>query len=182
LEYFLVSLDTQRKKKEVNLAGHPMKEETSKSCWTHENDFCAMKIATQIEMPEIHCSNCFLVWNLFIFLHFFGVTDILNLTIVSTKCLQNLRQFYAGSSILQRFQQIWTWLLLMVLELFSQCPNLRKSENPSSTKTMLSEAMHWTMWVNNSHPHHHTWASLITIWDMDTTNSARYLEHVQQHL
>jgi len=34
-----------------------------------------MRIATQIQMPEIHCSNGFLVWNLFTFLHFFGVTD-----------------------------------------------------------------------------------------------------------
>jgi hypothetical protein len=34
-----------------------------------------MRIATQIQMPEIHCSNGFLVWNLFFFLHFFGVTD-----------------------------------------------------------------------------------------------------------
>ncbi len=34
-----------------------------------------MRFATQIQMPEIHCSNGFLVWNPFIFLHFFGVTD-----------------------------------------------------------------------------------------------------------
>lgn len=146
-----------------------------------------MRIATQIQMPEIHCSNGFLVWNLFIFLHFFGVT-------------YSKRSFWIWQLLVQSVFKIscnflcWKWDSAMVPANLNMAPThgswafFAVSKSQKITKSFFHKNnAFWSntldnVWVNNSHPHHHTWASLIAIWDIGTTNSTRYLEHVQQHL
>jgi hypothetical protein len=145
-----------------------------------------MRIATQIQMPEIHCSNGFLVWNLFMFLHFFGVTDskrsfwiwqllVQSVFKISGNFMLEVR-FCKGSSKSEHGSYSWFLRFFAV----SKSQKIRKSffhKNHAFWSNALDN-----VWVNNSHPHHHTRASLIAIWDMGTTNSARYLEHVQKHL
>jgi len=119
-----------------------------------------MRIATQIQMPEIHCSNGFLVWNLFIFLHFFGVT-------------YSKRSFWIWQLLVQSVFKIscnflcWKWDSAMVPANLNMAPThgswafFTVSKSQKITKSFFHKInAFWSnaldnVWVNNSHPHHH---------------------------